>query len=199
MDFRLVYQGLLNGTGNRSASGNKHSIRRYFHRQLVNLWKTNPILRACSGIDVPLRGFMPAFNSAALMNAHTRGNKRYLPLVCDENGLSCSLEILLLRRDLGTVLVSGDLDGRVKTLIDALTIPVIGEAAEEGDEDPLYCLMSDDKLVYEVKVRADHLFAEPDQCIESPKMTPSGEYKISTNHVIAVVSVTTKGDPAVWS
>ncbi len=202
MEFRLVYQGILNSTGNKSASGNKHQIRRYLHRQLVNLWKINPLLRhglSYEGGTIihASPGMRTVFSPGCLMETYKRGGKRYLPLICPDNNLTCSLEILLLRRDLGSVLVSGDLDGRIKTLIDALAIPVIGEYAEEGDEDPLFCLMSDDKLVSEIKVTADHLFAEPDQIIENPKTGLAGEPTVNKNHVLCVIGIKTKGDPSV--
>ena len=121
----------------------------------------------------------------------------YLPIVSDYFGTSCALDILLLRRDLGTVLVSGDLDGRVKTLIDALAIPVHGEKTKskpKEDPNPFYCLMESDKLVSEIKIVADHLFATPSQVVEDPRKTPQGEYVTSSNHVCAVIHAKIYGD-----
>lgn len=186
MEFRLIYQGLLKATGNRAGTEHKHAIRRYFHKQLVNLWKTK----------YPLRSFYegkftPSIESLA--KKHSLGNKRYVPIVRRSFDLHCKLDILLLRRDLGTIISSGDLDNRIKTLIDALRIPVVGENSD-GPEDPLYCLMEDDQLISEVKVVGDHLFAEPDQIIENPKSLPSGDYAISKGHVCAVIHVTVGAD-----
>jgi hypothetical protein len=197
MEFRLVYQGVLNSTGNKSASGRVHAIRRYFHPQLVNLWDLSPILRPFSGRSFPsmpqksYETFTPPKHE--LIQTYTHGGKSYLPIVCMENKVTCGIEILLLRRDLSAVLVSGDLDGRVKTLIDALRIPKIGEDTADDDPSPLHCLLSDDSLISEVKVTADHLLASPEQVIEHPKTTPDGEYKASTNHVLAVINVKTRG------
>jgi hypothetical protein len=208
MEFRLVYQGVLNSTGNKSAVGHTHAIRRYLHRQMANLWRTAPVLRMAAGktegtvLNInTLQGTM-SLNIGALIDIYERGGKHFVPLVCEENSITCSLDILLLRRDLGTVLVSGDLDGRIKTLIDALTVPNKGikkEDLADIDEDPMYCLMSDDKLISEVRVTADHLFADPEQVIEHPRITPSGEYAISTNHVMAVINVKTRGGMNLWS
>src|SRR5262245_35492988 len=208
MEFRLVYQGVLNSTGNKSAVGHTHAIRRYLHKQLANLWRTAPILRMAAGqtqgaiLNInTLHGKM-SLNITELVEIYGRAGKHFVPLVCDENSITCSLDILLLRRDLGTVLVSGDLDGRIKTLIDALTIPNRGlkkEDLEDGEEDPMYCLMSDDKLISEVKVTADYLFADPEQVIEHPRVTPSNEYAISTNHVLAVINVKTRGGMNLWT
>src|SRR5687767_13098704 len=117
MEFRLVYQGLLKGTGNRTDGKHKHDIRRYFHKQLVNLWKTRYPLKLW--VDKKVTPSMEE-----LANKHSLGGKRYLPIVRRKFDLHCKLDILLLRRDLGTILSSGDLDNRIKTLIDALRIPL---------------------------------------------------------------------------
>ena len=117
--------------------------------------------------------------------------KRFLPIVCDEFHLACALDILLLCKELSPIIQAGDLDNRIKTLFDALRIPKLGEDMS-GDEDPLYCLMTDDKLISELRVTADHLFAEPDQVIENPKVTSAGEYKISKDHVCAIIHVLVK-------
>ncbi len=207
MEFRLTYQGVLHSTGNKSATGHTHQIRRYFHKQLANLWRTDPILRmvagkiqgAVSNIKTP-QGFM-TLDIGNLAEVYERAGRYFIPLVCEENSLTCSLDILLLRRDLNTILVSGDLDGRIKTLIDALTVPNKGLEKKQfdGDEAPMYCLMSDDKLISEVKVTADHLFADPEQVIEQPRVTPSGEPAINPNHVMAIVNVKTRGEVNLWS
>ena len=45
MEFRLIYEGSLKGSGNASKQvKNKHSIRQQIHKQLVELWKTHPTL-----------------------------------------------------------------------------------------------------------------------------------------------------------
>ena len=55
----------------------------------------------------------------------------------------------------------GDIDNRIKTLIDALRIPSGGEipdewVPDEGDT-PLFCLLEDDKLVSAFSVTTDRL------------------------------------------
>ncbi len=78
----------------------------------------------------------------------------------------------MLRYDsIDSVLWSGDLDNRVKTIIDALGIPVEGEKYNERSSaqgnDPIYCLMEDDKLVTKLNVESDRLLCplseNPDQ------------------------------------
>lgn len=90
------------------------------------------------------------------------------PLVVPEFGAQCSIEILILRP--GDRIVfdeQGDLDGQVRTILDALRMPdnpsETGGAQPEKDEHPLFCLLQDDKLISEIKVTADELLQLPDQ------------------------------------
>lgn len=87
----------------------------------------------------------------------------FLPLVRQELSLLCSLDILFLRRDRpGGVVSAGDLDNRVKTLIDALRRPknsaeLRGNENPAVDENPFYCLLEDDTLVTKLSVDTDDL------------------------------------------
>ncbi len=52
---------------------------------------------------------------------------RFVPLVRESLSLLCSLDVLFLRRDFpGSVISAGDIDNRIKTLIDALRRPRSG-------------------------------------------------------------------------
>jgi len=84
--------------------------------------------------------------------------------VTEANGLVCSLDILFLRPEKpGSILGSaGDIDKRIKTLIDALRIPADGSEMKrhEGDDpdpNPMYCLLQDDALITTLKVETDRL------------------------------------------
>ena len=61
----------------------------------------------------------------------------------------------------------GDIDGQVRTLLDALRMPdnpdETGGANPSTDESPLFCLLQDDRLVSEVKVTSDQLLMLPEQ------------------------------------
>jgi hypothetical protein len=61
---------------------------------------------------------------------------------------------------------SGDLDNRIKTLLDGLKIPnsknaLPKDASLKDDPDPLYCLLEDDSLITSLTVKSDRLL-EPD-------------------------------------
>jgi hypothetical protein len=94
-----------------------------------------------------------------------------LPLVIDKFALACSLDILFLRKDApGSALDAGDIDNRIKTVIDALRPPkkpneFIGDEMKqivpEDDQDPFYCLLEDDKQVSHFSVETDRLLDPP--------------------------------------
>ncbi len=62
---------------------------------------------------------------------------------------------------------AGDIDNRIKTVIDALRRPrnqaeLVGDDATPGpDEDPFFCLLEDDKMVSHFSVETDTLLDPP--------------------------------------
>lgn len=187
MRFRLTYEGELkasqrdpqNGQANRLAE-HKQAIRKVFHRQLRHLWQTNKWLREHQ-IDPTVHTFggRPANAlmweggpnklpmAEALASRYRENGYRFVPLVREDISLLCSLEILFLRRDIpGSVIAAGDLDNRLKTLIDALRKPhnaneLRGNETPSAEEDPFFCLLEDDKLVTRLIVETDTLLDPP--------------------------------------
>lgn len=163
MEFRLTYEGplLAHRDDKRLAerSLHVHNIRKEFHKQLRELWLRHPVLNRIAEYAVqtgnePLRSFrQDGFN--------------WLPLVTDESGLICKLEVLMLRQGVpGGVLQ--DVDNRLKTIFDALRMAkgpkelgidtCSGQQAPDGDETPLfYVLLEDDRLITQVAVTTDML------------------------------------------
>jgi hypothetical protein len=98
-----------------------------------------------------------------LAQRYTTGAYRFVPLVREELALLCSLKILFLRPDPpGSLIRSADLDSRLKTLFDALKMPVENSQlgrfqTPDADENPFYCLLEDDKLISHVSVETDAL------------------------------------------
>ena len=92
---------------------------------------------------------------------------RFVPLVREDISLLCSLNILFLRRDIpGSVINVGDLDNRIKTLVDTLRRPMSiqelrGNEQPDAAEDPFFCLLEDDKLVTHLAIEADTLLDSP--------------------------------------
>ncbi len=191
MRFRLIYEGELRPSGLDPLTGNpdklaehKQSIRKVFHEQLKRLWARNKFL---STHTVYLDDFKPAVSpaepdydggehggtriplaDAVAANYHAFGYI-FVPLVLERWSLRCAINVLLLRQDFpgSGVIAAGDLDNRIKTLIDGLRRPQNGIELREHPhpaegETPFYCLLDDDKLITELTVETDTLLDVPD-------------------------------------
>jgi hypothetical protein len=189
MRFRLVYQGELKaGQQDRhdqhwdKMAEHKQAIRKVFHRQMKRLWETNWFLNSyrvypqdygidLSASDIAARWgaspnqMVPLLEAVALN--YQENDYRFVPLVRKDWRLMCSLNILFLRHDPpGSVVHAGDLDNRIKTLIDALRKPqgtteLRGNETPAEGEDPFFCLLEDDKLVTGLTVESDRLLEPP--------------------------------------
>ncbi len=186
MRFRLTYEGELRATGRDPEKDqrdplacHKQAIRKIFHGQLKLLWETNKFLKAHEvpegsihvrpGDVISVKGGLPGAPKKTTplvdhiaSNFH-RDGYRFVPLVCEDFWLLCSLDILFLRRDFRAgVIHAGDLDNRVKTLIDTLRMPkganeLKGHETPATGEDPFFCLLQDDNLVTALSVQSGML------------------------------------------
>jgi hypothetical protein len=157
MQFRLLYEGPI-APWQRINVGDIHKIRMDLHPQLKALWRYKPLsdtahhLRETTG---------PAGEIAILERSN---NVLFAPLVTKKNNLACELSITFLRQQPPGQLLGegGDLDNRLKTLLDALRMPSKAEAQQaqisiRSDDDPIHCLLQDDALVTKVSVETDRL------------------------------------------
>jgi hypothetical protein len=199
MEFRLVYRGALASQGGGGKGGGllkeKHRIRRQLHPQFKELWQSrwhlkrqidHRYLKEKTEGGVEIMDYAPSGSEAQMTaNKFKEGTFRFLPLITRTNGLACKLDILFLRRDdPGNLIRSGggDLDNRVKTLFDALSVPKNGQMEgmnPEGGEDPLFCLLEDDCLITDVSITTDRL------------LVPQ-ENDEHVNDVVLILSVTAK-------
>ena len=95
---------------------------------------------------------------------HERFGYRFVPLVTRYFRLLSSLHVLFLRHDIpGSAIQAGDIDNRIKTLIDALRLSQAQNELLDTDtkpsegEDPFSCLLGDDNQVSAVAVETDTL------------------------------------------
>jgi hypothetical protein len=77
------------------------------------------------------------------------------------------IEILLQRIDnVSSSVWSGDIDNRIKTIIDALEVPQANDGyasmTPDAVEDPFFCLLEDDKYLNHVAVETANLLDVPD-------------------------------------
>lgn len=152
MEFRLTYEGPLKANGDCKG---KHAIRQAFHKQLATLWEVHGILK-------PLRSNAERFD----LLKDSKYGFAFVPLVRDKFSLGCGLDILFLRREApGSVVHGGDLDNRIKTLLDALKVPEnqqeLGGIVPGPDEDPFFCVMEKDSLLCDFRVSTDRLLWPP--------------------------------------
>lgn len=181
MRFRLTYSGELKAAGNNNnRSAEKWTIRNQLHPQLEELWQVDSILQG-KGISThnsytseglmtkgPVGETLQALQRERLRRPVQKGGRSFLPLVRKSLDLTCSLDILFLRKDSpGSVVSSGgDLDARMKLLFDGLRMPTSDEVALGMPVASLqYCLLEDDVLITDVAVRTDRLLSRPDASI----------------------------------
>jgi hypothetical protein len=167
--FTLVYEGELLAYKEDRAQ-HKHSIRKHFHPQLRLLWEQKLAHWMTSNrVSATVRRYEagpPKVEQIA--SIFQTGPFQFVPLVTEKLVLACKLDILFLRREvgLGRIIQGGDIDNRLKTLFDALRIPKtmeeIGGLPLLESEKPFFCLLEDDALITEVKVRADTLLTPVD-------------------------------------
>jgi hypothetical protein len=99
----------------------------------------------------------------------------FRPLVRNSYALHCGLKVRFLRKEPpGKVYQGGDLDGRIKTLIDALTMPQHVEQVLERDtraDTPVYCLLEDDSLVSGLEIESERLLGDQTNSKDWVKLT----------------------------
>jgi len=175
MRLTLVYSGPLHSQSSSDTRNHeKHAIRCQFHKQVRDLWLTHPALEGVYDRWSKLSESEKADLSNSLITHFDIGNYRFIPLVTKRLWLACELDILFLRREpAGYIIddVSGDIDNRIKVLLDALRKPrtpneIPSSTQPNADETPYFCLLEDDSLVTRLAVETDRLL-EPTTGSES--------------------------------
>jgi len=181
VEFRLIYRGSLppekwSYTDQYARAEDKHKLRKHFHPQLRELWKQHPDLRRMAKQQFNVEGtglarrIVPVVQGQVgktwleyIADSWPRLGTRFVPLVSQQGEFTCSLDILFLRRGHPGDLIDshGDIDSRIKVLLDGLRMPEqvqeLGGLPIEADENPFYCLLSDDRLVTSITVTTDRL------------------------------------------
>ncbi len=156
MQFRLHYRGPLKASGRKPRRREVHKLRRHFHGQLRDLWCTEPLASH--------NEFWAHHRRAGIVNIREEiGPFTFVPLITKKLYLVAGLNVLLLRPAPPGELVGhgGDLDNRLKTLLDGLRLPAETEIPAgdkpSPEEEPFFVLLQDDALVTELSVSTDRL------------------------------------------
>ncbi len=176
----------MRASGNKPKPEDKWAIRRQIAPQLAELWQVNPVLRnlkeqAFAPADdrryTPQEAYHTIFPSptiaafsASYMNLCRPENIDgidFVPLVRTSLSLVCDLDILFLRKGEPGAIIQrgGDIDNRIKTLLDGLRMPKADEMAFCADRQslphPVHCLLEDDALTTDFAVRSGQLLTRP--------------------------------------
>ncbi len=160
MKFTLHYRGPLLANGRPQ---HKHDIRDVFHQQSKTLWQRQALRDIADMVNIAND---PSGPHGILIRSAL--GFYFAPLIAASLHAVAEIEIMLLRPEApgGLITQGGDVDNRLKTLFDALTVPRHSNQIPPGvspgvDETPFFCLLEDDNLITSVQVRTEHLL-EPD-------------------------------------
>lgn len=169
--FTLVYRGPLHSNG---SARERQAIRETIHPQLRKFCQKSGVFQDALRDDLKrgelIRGEVdiPRPLEIPFYRWHI-GDLQWTPIVSYVHDLMCELEIEWFRRETpGSIIGDGDLDNRLKTLLDGLRMPRSkpeqADASSEGDPFRL-CLLDDDKRVRAFSVRTYELLEDerPDE------------------------------------
>lgn len=179
--FRLKYDGPLpSASRNDSRNKEKNKIRWSLHHQLVTAVMEADFSRTFTKDE---NGNPPDFPKRRFKGF------RFMALIPSAQVLVCNLSIQLERRDLagGILNPEGDLDNRMKVLLDALRLPQHEDEVMPPD-DPAQknclCLLEDDALVTGLNI----------QTITSLEDLPKGHVRLSVDVEVKAHDLQYQGD-----
>jgi hypothetical protein len=184
MKFTLIYDGDLPSAGNSCKPIPASRIRNALHDQLADLWEGHIVLRQLARTARTQRqpgGFYGMSDYGPAQLPEYRGPipplldgktdlcapievpkvGAFVPLVRHSLNLLCAIDVLFLRHEEPFSLMKhgGDLDGRIKTLFDALRMPDPKHeyVGDDPPDNPLYVVMEDDALISDFSVKSGRL------------------------------------------
>jgi hypothetical protein len=212
MRFTLYFDGSLPSSAGSGKLADKRRIRERLHWQLLQLFRGHPALpKPQNGQDwsrwsewkwpsLVLKGKSGSLPSAASAEWNDErvtvievGNLHFVPLVNPVLELICELDILFLRPGLPGLMERGqryDVDNRLLTLFDALTVPKENAVADTIENttlsptSPIFCLLGDDERITAINVRTDSLLAKAEDAKD--------------DHVRLIIGVTLRASRVTW-
>ena len=187
MEFTLYYRGELKAaTGSKTRRAEKHVLRKEFHQQLKELWQQEPLKDHREFLDpdhIAIINMKHKKNDETQLHVGVQdeltllqdvGGFQFAPTVSSKLHMVTDLTITLLRPEPPGQIITqgGDIDNRLKTLLDALKVPkqpddLPPKALPSKDEAPFFCLVEDDNLITSLDIRTDRLL---DPCATSSEV-----------------------------
>ena len=205
MQFTLIYDGDLPAGGDKRVLY-ASKVRNQLHGQLADLWESHVIMRQLARearisednvFDLALerkgplpdyRDAIPAVEPGTIDLCAPKmidGIGAFRPLVMSSLHLACSIDILFLRHEepMHLFVQGGDLDNRIKCFFDGLKMP---EAPKKGEiyqgealtDEPLCCLLEDDKWISDFSVRTGRLLGHGAKMRHAVRITADVTVKV---------------------
>ncbi len=177
MEIMLTYHGPLPACQDEQKhTDQKQIIRWHFSQQLANKFQREPTLVQWAQQGMPEATIVNGRVQLPIVDQHEHCFYEVqtcgfvgTAIVASHNGLGCQLDIEICRREKpGGVLAGGnkggDIDNRLKPLLDALALPLRPNqvpASMHGNGRRLYCLLEDDSLVSRLSIDIQRWDEEP--------------------------------------
>jgi hypothetical protein len=136
---------------------------------MQRLWNLDPLV-GCEGYVA----YPPTNDPSDICLLETVGGFVFAPLISDKLALAAQVSITMLRpeRPGQVIQQSGDIDNRLKTLFDALSVPPHVEQIPKSyspglGQVPLFCLLQDDRLISSVAVHTERLLTHDESLHKS--------------------------------
>ena len=179
MEFTLFYKGKLLKS-RKTKVEEKQRLLRHFHSQLKILWKQPPLFDPFN--------IVPLWDREISL-VYEIGSFRFVPLVNRRLHMIAEIDVTMLRPEPpGLIIKSGDIDNRLKTLLDSLKMPTEPNSLPSTEkpvngEDPFFCVLEDDSLITKVSVNTSQLL----------------ESNIHSSEVSLIINVKTKLTQIIWA
>jgi len=144
MDFTLYYKGKLKSNGDKKE---KHRIRKYLSIQIEKLWDQEPLISFKQFLESEFDAFSRQINGISFSS-----------IINNEFHYVADIDIVLLHKDPIYKMIKngGDIDNRIKTLLDSLKMPSRSEfpdnSIRSNETNRIFCLLHDDSLVSSLKI-----------------------------------------------
>ena len=192
MELTLTYRGPLpsgqakNKKARNHRNGVKLTMREHFHAQLMYSEYCRTASQVGAGTFLLNQIKPDQFPSSWSAVRVPKVKVLFAPLVITSLYLKlvCELDIEILSRDEpGSIVHSGDLDNRLKVLIDALRMPLPNENSiyTPPENKVCFCLLEDDKLITRFQAKTSRLLRplSDKESLEDVEVTIKAEVRTS--------------------